>query len=130
MEVRKFKPEDYNDVYEWWNQYEDWTPMPLEMLGKDGFIAEKDGVKLAAVWGYNTGCPIHLMEWLVGNPKASWEDRSKAIEMVTDACSQWCKNNGAKLVFTMTKNKRLLDKLTEQGFVKSDEGMTHLLRSV
>lgn len=130
MKVRKFMPEDYNDVYSWWTYYKDWTPMPLEMLGDNGFIVEKNGQKLAAVWGYNTGCPIHIMEWLVGNPEASWEERSEAINLVTDTCSQWCKQNGAKLVFTMTKNKRLIEKLQEQKFVKSDENMTHLLRSV
>lgn len=131
MNIRYFdKEKDYEDVYDWWNSHEDWTPIPKEMLGDDGFIVEKEGKKLVAVWVYSTSCPIYIMEWLVSNPDTTWEERNEAIDMAIECCVMWCKKEGGKILFTMTKNERLLEKLQNNNFNKTEDNMTHLIRSV
>lgn len=131
MQVRKFNIEtDYEDITTWWKK-QDWDIIPSSLLGVNGFIVEKDNKKIAATWIYKLqDSPWSLMEWTVGNPDTNWEDRSQAIKMVTDSACEWAKNNGAKLVFTMTKNERFMNKLQESGFIKTDSNMTHFVRSL
>lgn len=130
MNIRKFDIEkDYEDVATWWES-QGWPVIPPNMLSPSGFITEKDGIKLAATWIFTTNCPIYIMEWTIGNPEASWENRSEGIELVTNEACKWAKEDGAAQVFTMTKNDRFLDKLQSYGFQKTEDGMTHLIRSV
>lgn len=131
MIVRKFDTDkDYNDVASWWKKQE-WPALPANILSTAGFIVEQDNEKFAATWVFATNCPIYIMEWTVGNPDSSWENRSAALEMVTDAACTWAKNDGAKQIFTMTKSKRFIEKLIEcNGFTETESGMTHLVRSL
>lgn len=130
MKVRQFdNKKDYQDVCKWWIA-QGWPALPESILTTSGFIVEHEGQKLAATWIFKTNCPIYIMEWTVGNPECKWEDRSEAIQMVTNAACQWAKEDGAKQVFTMTKVERFINKLEENGFMKTDSGMTHLVRSL
>lgn len=129
MNIRAFEDNDYEEVMLWWKA-QDWEPLPLAMLSKTGFIAEEDGVKIAATWIFPTNCPIYIMEWTVGNPECDWELRSKALDDVTNEACKWAKEDGAKAIFTMTKSKRFIEKLENNNFAVTDNGMTHLMRSL
>lgn len=129
MIVREFNiKEDYVDVHKWFKA-NNWQPMAPEMYGIQGYIAVDGDTKIAASWVYrDKKCPISIMEWTVGNPDISWEKRQKGINAVIDKCLNWAKEDGAQYIFTMTKNKRFLEKLKENKFMESDSGMTHLIR--
>lgn len=131
MQVREFdSKQDYKDVSQWWIK-QGWPALPEDILTTSGFIVQCGEEKLAATWIFKTNCPIYIMEWTVGNPDANWEKRATALELVTDAACDWAKQDGAKQVFTMTKSNRFIDKLINcNGFVKTDSGMTHLVRSL
>lgn len=130
MIVRSFDAEkDYEDVATWWKQQE-WPPLPKHVLSPSGFIAEEDGVKLAATWVFPTNCPIYIMEWTVGNPNVKHELRNNALKNVTDHACKWAKEDGAIQIFTMTKHERFIKKLEEFGFQTTESGMTHLVRSL
>lgn len=130
MNVRKFDlNEDYKDVVKWWSK-QGWPVLPAAILSSAGFIVEQENEKIAATWVFATNCPIYIMEWTVGNPDVKWENRSEGIQMVTNAACEWAKNDGAKQLFTMTKSDRFINKLEENGFQKTDSGMTHLIRSL
>lgn len=130
MKVRDFDTKtDYVDVAAWWKK-QDWPAMPLDILSPKGFISEKNDVKLAATWIYRFSKSMYLMEWTVGNPDISFEDREEGIRMVTNKACDWAKLDGAKHVLTMTKHNRLIDKFKNYGFNVSDTEMTHLIRSL
>lgn len=128
MNVRSFDSNlDYSDVSSWWKKQE-WPVLPLELLTTSGFIIEDENNKIAATWVIKTNCPIYLMEWTIGNPEVKWEDRSTGIDLITNAACQWAKVDGASHVLTMTKNERFMNKLENNGFIKAESGMTHLMR--
>ena len=130
MIVRPFdKDKDYADVAEWWAK-QDWPVMPQDHLTTAGFIAENGDKKLAATWIFATNCPIYIMEWTVGNPEADWKERAEAIDLVTNTACEWAKQDGAKMVFTMAKHERYMDKLQKNGFNITESGMTHFIRSL
>jgi hypothetical protein len=127
--IKLFKDSDYDIVKSWWKHY-DWPAVSLDVLPKTGFIIDNDEIPVAASWVIATNSPIYLLEWTVGNPDIDWELRSEGLQKLIEYCCHFCKNNGANFVFTMTKNKRLLEKLKNCNFKTTDEDMTHLLRSL
>lgn len=124
--VRPFLPSDYPAVSSWWAAQE-WPVLPLSMLSSHGFIAEEKGQLLAVAFIYPTEGGNYIMEWTVGNPEVPWELRSAGIKAVTLAGCHWAKAQGAINVFTMTNQKRFIEKLTSLDFKVSGEGMTHLV---
>jgi len=129
MLVREFDiKKDYDDIVKWYKAH-DWEPMPSRMYGLQGYIAETDDAKVAASWVYrDKKCPICILEWTIGNPETNWQDRKEGINIVMEECLSWAKEDGAEIVLTMTKNKRLIEKLKENDFIESDNEMTHLIR--
>ena len=131
MIIRNFDSDlDYVDVMSWWES-QGWPALPSSMLSNTGFIVEtNDGIKLASNWIFPTNCPIWIMEWTVGNPDVEWTQRKEGLDYLINHSCQWAKNNGALKVFTMTKHARFIDKLQELNFIKTDDNMTHLIRSL
>jgi hypothetical protein len=129
MQVRKFDINiDYEDVKSWWIK-QGWDVIPKHLLGITGFIAYDENVKYAACWLYrDKGCPISILEWTVGNPEVDYKLRHEALNEVMEECFKVAKEDGAELILTMTKNKRLIEKLKESQFVETDNDMTHLIR--
>jgi len=128
MNIRQFDAaKDYEDVCKWWTS-QDWPALPLSMLSDTGFIAENDKGKIAATWLIKNNCSIYLVEWTVGNPDCDWETRAEGLHLVNEKACEAAKEDGASFVLTMTKNKRLIEKLKESNFGLSDENMTHLMR--
>lgn len=129
MQVREFNIDtDYDDVCLWWTKQK-WDAIPKHLLGIKGFIAYDDNGKYAACWLYrDKGCPISILEWTVGNPDVNYKVRQEAIDGVMNECFRVAKEDGAQLILTMTKNKRLIEKLKESQFVETDNDMTHLIR--
>jgi len=130
MVVRKFDIQrDYEDVCGWWSQQK-WPPIPQGILSPNGFLVENGENKLACAWLFKTDCPIAIMEWLVANPNTKWEDRDSAQYMLIEYISEYAKRDGSKFLFTMVKHPRLIERLNVCEFDKTDENMSHFLRSL
>lgn len=130
LTVRQFEPSrDYEDVCEWWKAH-DWDAQPLEALSTLGFIAEKGGQKIAAVWLYISNSAISYLEFMVTNPKAPLRARRDGIREVGIAGLMSAKACGAKLVFSSLKSRGLIREYERLGFSKGDPGMTNLIARV
>lgn len=130
MLVRSFDKADYEDVAVWWKK-QNWPIVPSELLGKNGFIAEQDNVKLAAIWVFRLqDSPMSIIEFAVGNPDAPWELRSKALNAVVDQASECAKADGAKFLLASSHHPRMIEKLLSFGFAKMETNMTQVMRSL
>lgn len=68
MSIRVFTPEDYPELATWFHARQ-WQRAPqLNHLPRTGWVAEKNGEKLAAAWLYITNSDMALLEWSVTNP--------------------------------------------------------------
>lgn len=130
LSIREFNIDtDREDVMCWWKS-QGWDSSTIGLVSPNGFVAEVDDKKVVATWVLKTDTPIYLIEWTVGNPDVSWETRDICIKALTEHACSWAKENGASATMVMTKNKRYIDKLKDNGFMLSDDGMTHLVRSL
>jgi hypothetical protein len=120
---------DYDDACEWWRHHK-WEPVPADHLSQIGFIAESDGIKLAAVWLYLTGTAFSLLEFFVANPEAPLKKKMKAMNELLEQGLATAKRCGAKSVFTSLKTKSLERLYVKHGFTVTDREMNNLLARV
>lgn len=133
--VQKFNSEffnrenDYEIISHWWEE-QNWPVIPLETLPKTGLMIWLGTLPIAAGFLYQTDSSIAILEWIVANPKVSYEVRGKGLDVLLDDLSFVAHNFGFKKLFTMAKNERLIARAETHGFLKTDEGMTHLIREL
>lgn len=120
----------YKEIESWWKT-QGWDALPPQML-PFGYVALRENLggreeMLAAAFVIGTDGALHVMEWIVGNPSVSYEERGLGIDAVVSACLNHCKERGASAVITTTKHERLIERYKKMGFLETDTGMTHLV---
>lgn len=126
--IRHFSAiEDYPIISSWWLRHE-WPVIPLTHLSSSGFICELDGVPAVAGWIYETNSAFCLLEFVVANPEIRREKRTEAFEAFLEAMVKYSKEAGFSTIFTTVKSGGLMGRLENQGFQKSDVGMTNMVR--
>lgn len=115
----------YQIALEWWKFWKFQAP-PAEFLPTN-MICVYTGQELVAIsFLYATDGGIAWMEWTVGNPKSSKQNRAEAQEIIIDTAKHLAMALGFKAVFTSSKNP-VWNKKLERKFKKTDECMTHFV---
>ena len=82
MKVRLFGDEDVKEVSRWFKDVQWPLPPTANLLPREGFIAEADGVQLACAFLYTTGTSLGVISWINTNPdvaEAAQKESLKAI---------------------------------------------------
>lgn len=125
MKIELVNEQNYEMLVEWWKGYS-WPSVPFNMLPKIGFIVNDT----VAGFIYSTDSNICLIEWIIGNPKSSKEERKKSLIQLLNTLCNTAKDMGYNHCFTYTKNTGLINSLELVGFKKTDEQMVHFMRSL
>lgn len=129
MNVRRFHfGSDYPEICEWWRARK-WPFVEKAKLPANGFVAEKDGVKYAAVWVYVDG-GLAFMEWLVTSHTAPLRGRKEAIQALLAFVKAEAGPFGVSSVVTFASNENLIAMYQECGFEIGDRNMTSLVLEV
>lgn len=122
MKTRAYKPSDYNELCKWWKSY-NWAPPLEDALPSSGIIVEGK----CAGFLYITNSKMGIMEWIVGNPECSKEERTEAIDTVIKGIKAMAKGFGIKYIFSSVQHPNLIQKYEENGIMKTDEGMINFI---
>jgi len=123
MEIRAFNYDtDYKEVSRWWIAGK-FVPITEGCLPENGLIVPD----LCAGWLYKTDSCIGILEWLVGNPDALWDERGYAQDLVISSLKQLAKDFGMEALFTYCKHERLMKRYEDHGFKKTDENVTNFI---
>lgn len=125
MKIELVNEKNYELLVEWWKGYS-WPVVPLAMLPKIGFIVND----VVAGFIYSTDSKICMIEWIIGNPRSSKEDRKKGLNELLMLLCNTAKELGYTHCFTYTKNSGLIKVLEKSDFKKTDEQMVHFMRSL
>lgn len=125
MEIREYKPSDYENIKEWWKGHQ-WTPPTQGMLPATGAIVEGYCVGFL----YKTDSEFAMFEFIVSNPNTSKEERSKALDLLIDTLVVEANKQGFKYIFTTSNHERLIERLVAHDFIVSDKNVTHVVRKV
>ena len=108
MQVRLWdRDKDYDTLVKWWKQWQ-FGIVPKDCLPLDGIIVEVDNIPMCAGGIYRyPGTAFGFMEWVVTDKYADLRKRHKALKLCIDGIMELAKNNGVRLVYTMTKSSAL-----------------------
>jgi hypothetical protein len=122
--VTKFEAEKhYETICSWWASH-GWTPLPLGALPKTGFVVPG----YAAGFLYKTDSQFAVMEWIVANPNSDKIGRRAALDAVVAALLKEAETSGYLLVQTSVEHLGLIARYETHGFVKTDTGMSNMIR--
>ncbi len=111
LNIRRLTENDWDTLCHWWDAWPEWVNPPKDFLpnnGTGGLIVEKD-VPIAAGFIYYTNSKGALFEWVISNPDYREADRKDAIELLINAAEKVCKANGVEYMFSIGRNKSLIN---------------------
>ena len=130
MKLAVFAPQDhYNILSDWWTKQE-WPIIPKDALPTTGFIAYEGDTPIAAGFLYDTDSTFSIIEWIVGNPDVSYDDRASGLDLVIEGLSTVAKARGKKYIHTFVKHERLMKRYEKFEFKRTDTNMTSMIRSL
>ena len=132
MEVRYLKESDYDDILVgWWSQWR-WSAPAKDMLpqnGAGGIMVSKDGEDICAGFVYFTNSKTAWIEYIISNPSyKNREDRKSALNMLINVLSIYVEQEGYKYIYTSLKNKHLIDRYADCGFLSGDKNCQEMIK--
>lgn len=132
MEVRYLKEDDYDNILKgWWAKWR-WTAPSKDMLpqnGAGGIMVSKDGQDICAGFVYFTNSKTAWIEYIVSNPEyRNRADRKEALNMLINVLSIYVEQEGYKYIYTSLKNKHLIDRYTDCGFLSGDKNCQEMIK--
>ena len=121
---RKLKTSDWETLNKWWSTWPGWTSPSKDFLpenGTGGIMIEKDGVPIVAGFIYETNSASVLLEWIVSDPEYRDCDRGQAVELLITEAEKLTKTLGYHYMFTIGRNKRLIDTHKKLGWSVDDK---------
>jgi hypothetical protein len=121
---------DYGMACEWWKAH-GWEAVPAAILPKLGAVAVIEDVPIAAAFLYmDNSVGVCWLEWLVTNPDATPKQSFKGINMVIEFLREVAVSMDYGIMMTTCRQASLVRVYEKNGFTKSDEGVTHLVRKL
>ena len=109
LNIRRLNDEDYSALVKWWDTWPQWQAPPKDFLPDTGFIVEKNNIGIVAGYVYMTNSKAALLEWIISNPEYRESDRKDAITLLIQAVERVLKDQGIKYIFSIGRNKKLID---------------------
>ena len=119
LNIRRLKEEDWDTLVSWWKVWPEWEVMPKDFYpdnGTGGFMVEKDNKSIVAGFVYLTNSKGALLEWIVSDPDYREADREHAIQLLINGAENVCKGLGYKFMFSIGRNKKLINTHEELGW--------------
>ncbi len=132
LNIRKLKESDWDTLCSWWDEWPEWQNPPRDFLpdnGTGGLMVEKD-VPIVAGFIYYTNSKGALLEWVVSNPNYKEADRKDAIELLINAAEKVCKANGVKYMFSIGRNKSLINSHKKLGWTVDKDPSHELIKKI
>lgn len=122
--ARNLKESDWDMLVRWWDAWPNWYTPAKDFLpnnGTGGLMVEKDGRPIIAGFIYETNSSSVLLEWIVSDPEYRDNDRKQAVELLITEAEKLTKNLGYKYMFTIGRNKNLIETHKKLGWTVDDK---------
>lgn len=126
--VRAVEESDYDNVLlKWWKDW-GWEAPPKDFLPQTGLIVSKNGVDICAGFLYLTNSKVALTEFVVSNRDYKEDDRGEALNFLLECIVEYADMEGYKYAHVILKNKSLLKKYKDLGYIESDTNVIELVK--
>ena len=121
VEARRFKASDYETMCKWLMGH-NMPPVAVELIPQTGFIVDD----VAMGFYYKTDSALGMVDFYIGNPEASKEDRAEGLQIVLDNLMKDAKESGIKYMVGYTKYTSLARHAEKNGFKKTGPCFTFI----
>lgn len=126
--VRQVEDADYENILlKWWKDW-GWEAPPKDFLPETGVIVSKGDQDICAGFIYFTNSKVALTEFVVSNKDYKEDDRGDAIDLLIDCIVELAEENGYKYAHVILKNKSLLGRYKEAGYLESDTNVIEMIK--
>ena len=133
LNIRKITENDWDTLVSWWDAWPEWVNPPKGFLpdnGTGGLIIEKNNKPIVAGFLYFTNSEAVLLEWIISDPNYKEKDRKNAIEMLIKGAEIFCKNNGKNYMFSIGRNKHLINTHKKLGWTVDDKSSYEITKQI
>lgn len=130
---RLLTEDDWDTLVSWWNAWPSWSAPSKEFLpdnGTGGLMIEKNGEPIVAGFLYQTNSKGILLEWIISSPYYKQRDRGEAIEKLIIEAEKSSKEMGYKYMFTIGRQKHLIEKHRKLGWIVDDTPSHEITRVI
>lgn len=133
IQLREFNGDaDYEKISSWWEAH-GWNPVPKAILPRLGIVAffqsGEERRDAAAAWLYmDNSIGVSWLSWLVTNPEINESECAIAIKALTEFMKERAVAMDYGIMMTAAQQESLVRMHERNGFIKADEGVTHLIR--
>ena len=125
--TKEFNPEKHHGMLcEWWTEWK-WPAVPVSLLPKNGIVVYEEETPVCAGFMYLTDSDWGIMEWIVGNPWVSKEERHNGLDCLIQDLILVAKSNAKKAIFSSVNHPSLIDAYSRNGMIVTDKGMTNFV---
>ena len=133
LNIRRLTENDWPTLQGWWDSWKGWVAPPKDFLpdnGTGGFMVENGETPIVAGFIYFTNSKGALLEYIVSNPEYREEDRDEAIELLITAAENVLKDQGYKYVFSIGRNKNLINKHKKLGWAVDEKPSHEMIKAI
>lgn len=129
MDIVQYRSSHYDALSKFWAQY-GWEAPPEDVLPKQGFTAIDNGKIVGAAFVYLSCSGMALLDWVIVDKHALPFTRGRATHDVIEACREYAKSQGKRVLYTITANKSLIASYERLGFEKMEQNATTMALSL
>lgn len=133
LTTRVLNENDWNTLCKWWEAWPKWVNPPKDFLpdnGTGGLMVEKNNKPIMAGFLYFTNSNVVLLEWIVSDPEYREKDRKQALELLITAAEGICKNLNKKYMFSVCRNKHLINTHKKLGWGVDESPSYELTKNI
>jgi len=133
LTTRVLNENDWDTLCKWWEAWPKWVNPPKDFLpdnGTGGLMVEKNNKPIMAGFLYFTNSDVVLLEWIVSDPEYREKDRKQALELLITAAEGVCKNLDKKYMFSVCRNKHLINTHKKLGWGVDESPSYELTKNI
>ncbi len=119
-----YTPAMYKFIKYMWNTHKKEAP-PADMF-KQGIVCGIGDTPLSAIFIYDTGVSMALIEWMISNAQAGRKNRNEAIDLMLNKAVSFCIEKGYKYIYTATGSPIFQKRLEKAGFKVKVTNQKHM----
>lgn len=128
FELRSVELEkDFPMLKAWWEARQ-FPPANPQFMPPTGLVVMKAGQPVCAGFLFKSDANAAIIGNIVSDPGATGRDRHEALDQLIQALSYIAYREGFGMVCCSTNLPRLMGRFQENGFVKTDEGVSNFGR--
>jgi hypothetical protein len=126
--IKQINDELYEVICGWWEKKGSKFDIAKEVL-YEGYASFIENKPIFSAYLYHQNA-LGWLAWVAANPESDSRERKVGMKLLVDGITEIASGRGIRLIWTPTNNASLISRFEDNGFLKYDCDVVHLLKLV